>query len=147
MSEESKSSKVRKVVRPVRMLLVILLGLLLVMMRFEDSLIFIPSRYPEGNWRLPAAYIEEAWFQADDGVKLHGWFAPHPEPRAIVLVAHGNAGNITHRFDLLRGLRHLGASVLVFDYRGYGRSEGKPNEPGVLADARLLEVGLLNSRE
>ncbi len=53
-----------------------------------------------------------------------------------MLVAHGNGGNVTHRVDLMQDLRNLGASVLVFDYRGYGRSAGSPSEAGVLADAR-----------
>jgi hypothetical protein len=60
----------------------------------------------------------------------------HPEPKAVVLFAHGNAGNITNRREVMRTLHSLGASVLVFDYRGYGRSAGSPSEVGVLADAR-----------
>ncbi len=105
------------------------------MMLFEESLIFMPSKYPEGNWKPPGLALEDAWFEAD-GHKLHGWFVAAENPRATVLIAHGNAGNVTHRAELLRHFRAMGASVLVFDYRGYGRSEGSPNEAGVLADAR-----------
>ncbi|HTU27626.1 MAG TPA: alpha/beta hydrolase [Pirellulales bacterium] len=108
------------------------LGLL---MFFEESLIFMPMRYPGGNWQPPGLAVEDAWFEAD-GLKLHGWFVEAKEPRAAVLIAHGNAGNVTHRDDLLRHFSRLGASVMVFDYRGYGRSEGRPSEAGVLADAR-----------
>jgi fermentation-respiration switch protein FrsA (DUF1100 family) len=100
-------------------------------------LVFLPSKYPEGNWHLDAPLYEDAWFRAGDGVGLHGWFAEAAQPRAVVLYAHGNAGNITNLHPVLRLFRmHLHASILVFDYRGYDRSEGTPCETGILADAR-----------
>ena len=106
-------------------------------MAFEDSLIFFPSVYPSGFWNPRTFEFEDAWFNAPDGTKLHGWYVPHLRPRAVVLFAHGNAGNVSHRAELVEILVHrLGVSVLVFDYRGYGRSEGKPSEAGILADAR-----------
>jgi hypothetical protein len=114
------------------------IGYLLVlalMMLFEESLIFMPAKYPAGDWKPPGLAVEDAWFEAD-GLKLHGWYVDVAQPRAVVLIAHGNAGNVTNRDDLLRQFRALGASVMVFDYRGYGRSEGSPSEAGVLADAR-----------
>jgi fermentation-respiration switch protein FrsA (DUF1100 family) len=81
--------------------------------------------------------FEDARFAAADGVHLHGWYVPCKDRRAAVLFCHGNAGNVTHRADLLRVLHdRVGVSVLCFDYRGYGQSEGKPDEQGVLADAR-----------
>lgn len=87
--------------------------------------------------------FEDANFKAADGTKLHGWYAAAENPTAVILVAHGNAGNITHRVDLLRSLNSVvGASVLVFDYRGYGRSEGTPDEPGILQDARAARTWL-----
>ena len=83
------------------------------------------------------------WFQAADGTRLHGWYVPPPHARAAVLFCHGNGGNITHRADALQLLhQRSGVSVLIFDYRGYGRSEGKPSEAGVLADARAARAWL-----
>jgi len=117
--------------------------LLLAAMIFEESLIFFPSKYPEGNWQPRGLEFEDAWFTAADGVKLHGWYVPCQSPRAIVLFAHGNAGNLSDRADMLRYLSGpLRASVMIFDYRGYGRSEGQPNEVGVLADARAARAWL-----
>jgi len=111
--------------------------LLLLMVWFEESLIFFPSRYPQGDWQPAGLDIHDAWFEADDGTRLHGWYVPHPNPRAVVLFAHGNAGNVTHRIDQLWRLHHtVKVSVLVFDYRGYGRSDGAPDEQGILADTR-----------
>jgi len=114
-----------------------------VMMLFEESLIFFPSRWPEGDWSPAGLVWEDAHFQAADGTRLHGWFVPHDSPRAVVLFCHGNAGNVTHRADALQRLHDVvGVSVLVFDYRGYGRSEGSPNEAGVLQDARAARAWL-----
>lgn len=115
----------------------IFLLLIVVMMFLEESLIFFPARYPDGDWNPAGLVFEDAWFEADDGTKLHGWHVAHDHPRAVVLFCHGNAGNLTHRADVMRVLhQRVGVSLLMFDYRGYGRSEGKPNEEGVLADAR-----------
>jgi fermentation-respiration switch protein FrsA (DUF1100 family) len=107
-----------------------------VVMLWEEAFIFFPMVYPEGDWRLPPG-AEDAYFRAEDGVKLHGWFYAHPNPRGVILYCHGNAGNVTHRADVLLAFGRISeASVLVFDYRGYGRSEGRPNEKGILADTR-----------
>jgi len=123
--------------RVVRIALVVCLGVVLLAMIFEDQLIFAPSKFPEGNWRPSGLNQEDARFQSADHTKLHGWYIAHKNPRAFVVFCHGNAGNITHREHILRSLRDVvGVSVLIFDYRGYGRSEGKPNEAGILADAR-----------
>ncbi|MEM7476822.1 MAG: hypothetical protein AAF483_17705, partial [Planctomycetota bacterium] len=69
--------------------------------------------------------LEDAHFESADGTQLHGIFMDHPNPVAVALWMHGNAGNVSHRIDSLRLLnqRHR-LAVLVFDYRGYGRSEG-----------------------
>jgi hypothetical protein len=108
----------------------------LFMVAMENSLIYFPSVYPDGFWNPPGLTFEDAWFEAPDGTKLHGWYVPHEKPRAVVLVAHGNAGNLSHRYELLQSLYTLGVSAMIFDYRGYGRSEGTPSEAGILADAR-----------
>jgi fermentation-respiration switch protein FrsA (DUF1100 family) len=106
------------------------------MMAFENSLIYFPSVYPEGDWNPGGLAFEDAWFTAADGTKLHGWYLPCANPRAIVLFAHGNAGNLSHRRDFLELLSGLNVAVLIFDYRGYGRSAGSPTEAGILQDAR-----------
>jgi uncharacterized protein len=129
----------RRAWRIVRLALIGAVAYLLVvvyMMAMENSLIYIPSVYPDGYWNPPGLEFEDAWFEAADGTKLHGWYVPHPNPRAVVLFAHGNAGNLSHRYELLQSLAELGVSVMIFDYRGYGRSTGSPSEAGVLADAR-----------
>lgn len=71
-----------------------------------------------------------------DGVRLHGWFVPvSGEARGTVLFLHGNAGNISHRLERLAVLHRLGMETLIIDYRGYGLSAGRPDEPGTYEDA------------
>jgi fermentation-respiration switch protein FrsA (DUF1100 family) len=80
--------------------------------------------------------FEEASFRSGDGVLLSGWYVPVKNPRFTLLFCHGNAGNIMHQLDSLRLFHDLGLSCFVFDYRGYGRSGGKPREAGTYLDAQ-----------
>jgi len=73
-----------------------------------------------------------------DGEKLDGWHVPAATAvpaRGLVIVFHGNAGNISHRLDYLRMFHDLGYASLIVDYRGYGRSTGTPSEDGTYLDA------------
>ncbi len=109
----------------------------------ERSLVFAPSRYPAGDWQPPGLAYEDAWFTAKDGTRLHGWYVPREQPRAVVLFCHGNGGNVALWADVLRILHdRMGVTAMGFDYRGYGRSEGTPSEAGVLADARAARAWL-----
>ena len=79
---------------------------------------------------------EDVAFKSEDGVQLNGWWVPAEGSEYTVLFCHGNGGNIMHRLDSIDILNELGLSCFVFDYRGYGRSEGKPNEEGTYLDVR-----------
>ncbi|NIL96062.1 MAG: alpha/beta hydrolase [Planctomycetales bacterium] len=127
----------------IRVTLLTALCCLLLLMIFEERLIFFPSKY-DGSpfWQLHGRVYQDVYFEADDGTQLHGWYFAHEAPRAVVLFSHGNAGNITHRLEMANRLRGMGLSVFVFDYRGYGRSQGRPHEKGVLADARAARRAL-----
>jgi len=118
--------------------LLVLLAAWLVWM--EPRMIFYPHRELEATPAARGWRFEEVWLEASDGVRTHAWFIPAPAApgrgRVTVLFLHGNAGNISHRFEKLAFLRDLGADVLIVDYRGYGRSEGKPGESGLYRDAR-----------
>lgn len=102
----------------------------------EQRLVFAPSQYPAGDWNPPSLNKEDVWFTSADGTRLHGWYCPVHHPRATILYLHGNGGNITSRADVVCQLQKLNVTVFIFDYRGYGRSEGRPSEKGVLDDAR-----------
>lgn len=108
-------------------------------MSLTDRLIFVPSKYPEGNWKPPRslpAPITDVRFSAADGTELNAWYGSPAGARTTILLLHGNAGNLTHRVHLLAVLLALPAAVFLLDYRGYGRSAGQPTETGVYVDAQ-----------
>ena len=80
------------------------------------------------------------------GEKLNGWFVQAPQARGVVLFFHGNAGSISHRLDYLRMFRELGFSILIFDYRGYGKSSGEPSEASTYQDAEAAWNYLVETR-
>ncbi|MDT8387871.1 MAG: alpha/beta hydrolase [Thiogranum sp.] len=101
----------------------------------QPDMVFFPQRQLEAapdEWGM--AY-QDVNLLTGDGVKLHGWYVPHAEGRRTVLFFHGNAGNISHRRESIAIFHDLGLNVLIIDYRGYGRSEGSPDEAGLYADA------------
>jgi len=98
--------------------------------------VFFPSRHMPLNPSQLELPWEDVYFHARDGVKLNGWFLKNPEARSTLLFAHGNAGNISDRILKVRFFYELGLNVFIFDYRGYGKSDGKPSESGIYLDAR-----------
>jgi fermentation-respiration switch protein FrsA (DUF1100 family) len=94
----------------------------------------MPGREPEATPAAVGLAYEDVALQTVDDIRLHAWFIPAENPRATVLFCHGNAGNISHRLDSIRLLHSLGLQVLIFDYRGYGKSEGRPSEKGTFRD-------------
>lgn len=78
--------------------------------------------------------IEKAYFPSRNGTKLNCWYIKRDGARDTVLISHGNAGNLTHRSLLMKNLLDLGVSVFIYDYAGYGQSEGSPSLPGVVDD-------------
>ena len=106
-------------------------------MGLESRGIFQPAKYPHGEWVQTDVLVQDANFAAQDGTKLHGWFAAHEQPKGHALLLHGNAGNVTLLAKTLRTLnRRHNLAVLALDYRGFGKSEGKPSEEGLYQDAR-----------
>ncbi len=108
----------------------------------ERSLVYYPTRRLEATPADQGLAFEDVEPTAADGVRLHGWYVPGRRP-VTLLWCHGNAGNISHRLENLR-LFHdrLGLSVLLFDYRGYGRSAGLPSEAGTYRDAGAFRAWL-----
>jgi fermentation-respiration switch protein FrsA (DUF1100 family) len=100
---------------------------------FWRKYIFFPERE---LWVWPEDYdlkYEEVWFKATDRVLLYGWLIQNG--RYVLLFAHGNGGNISHRVDITARFYAEGFSVFLFDYRGYGKSKGDPTERGTYKDA------------
>lgn len=98
---------------------------------FEGSFIYFPTAGGVGP-----SPGEEVDLGASDGVRIHGWFVGHPQAKVSLLLFHGNAGNLENRREMILRLRDSPANVLAIDYRGYGKSDGKPSEEGLYRDAR-----------
>jgi len=78
---------------------------------------------------------EEVFVETVDGITISAWWVPADRPRATVLFCHGNAGNMSGRLDTLIIFNRLNLNTCMFDYRGYGKSEGSPSEQGTYLDA------------
>jgi fermentation-respiration switch protein FrsA (DUF1100 family) len=103
--------------------------------RFEDRFIFYPYPQVEQTPAHARLDFEDIYFMTDDGVQLNGWFVPYPQAQATLLWFHGNAGNIGHRVENIKLLHEkVGLNVFIFDYRGYGRSQGNVSEEGTYKD-------------
>ncbi len=101
----------------------------------EGRLIYYPSRALDADPSSVGLEFRDVEFTAADGVRLHGWMIPGRVPTTL-LYSHGNAGNIGDRLPIARLLADaLGVGLFMYDYRGYGRSEGTPSEAGLGRDA------------
>lgn len=104
---------------------------------FELSLVFRPHS-PTQGWRPPVDQrTQDVSFTSTDGTKLHGWWLPPTRPEAgAVLVSHGNGGNLSYCGGIAASLNNTtGAGVFLYDYPGYGHSEGSPTEASCYAAA------------
>ena len=125
--------------RMIKNILLLLLGLVLLngcMYLQQSSMIFFPYATLDqtpAEWGL---VYEDVFVDTEDGVRLHGWYIPRHGSKQALLFFHGNAGNISHRGASVEIFHRLGLNVFIFDYRGYGKSQGKPDEKGLYKDAR-----------
>ena len=105
----------------------------------QERMVFLPEiggREYAGTPQALGLAFEDVTLRTEDGETLAAWYVPASRPRGAVLFCHGNAGNISHRLDFLLMFHRMGYSTLIFDYRGYGRSSGRPTEAGTYRDAR-----------
>jgi uncharacterized protein len=121
------------------MIILILIGIVLLLSVLlyyrQESMLFFPEReirHTPGDIGLE---YEVADFRTKDGIAINGWYIPAGQDKEAVLFCHGNAGNISDRLDSIKIFHDLGIGVLIFDYRGYGKSAGKISEEGTYMDA------------
>lgn len=124
--------------RVVRIAAILLLALFLFAQYIRRTGMFFPDRYPIGNWDAHAYGVapRDETFVTRDGVKLHGWlFRANDRASPLIVWFHGNGGNITDRATVAAELARRGLAVFVFDWRGYGKSDGTPSEGKLKIDA------------
>ena len=115
--------------------------LIVVLLLLENWLVFQPSSAKSFWVEKPDSKIQDVTATLPDGTKLHGWWLPPRSPElGAVLYCHGNGGNVCHRGPIMLDFHtfHDGVGVLVFDYPGYGKSEGSASEAGCHAAAEAF---------
>ena len=124
------------------LLLLVLIYVVLVLYLYfnQANLLYLPNLGGAINNLTPTdagLKYDDATLTTDEGLRLHAWYVPAAAERGVILFCHGNAGNISNRLATVKLFNDLGFSSLIFDYRGYGRSEGKPSELGTYRDAEV----------
>ena len=109
--------------------IVLLIGVLYVLAGialyiFQSRLVYVPGAAIKTTPAAVGMRYEEVELVASDGVRLAGWYLPLADARGTVLFCHGNAGNISNLIAVAQDAHRLGLGILLFDYRGYGQSEG-----------------------
>jgi len=114
----------------------------------QSSFVYFPTRGLEGTPADADLEYDDVHVTAADGVRIHGWYVHtrEPEPKAVILLCHGNGGNVSGWMSLGEVFTVMGFDVLLFDYRGYGKSEGRPDEDGTYLDAEAAWNHLVSER-
>ena len=121
--------------------------ILFLFVRFlEQKSLYYPFRSIDYTPKDIGLDYKDVNISTDDGIDIHGWFIPAKDPEGVLLFSHGNGGNISHRLEKLQMLHELNLDILIYDYRGYGLSKGKPSEAGLYLDAEAMYEYLLNER-
>jgi fermentation-respiration switch protein FrsA (DUF1100 family) len=139
-SRQRAASRIWRITRPV---LVAYLLIVLGMMFLETWLVYPIPRLEWGDWKPSSFKYEDVYFDSADGTRLNGWLVPGVDPQRAILYCHGNGEDVAALGDFAVHLSETtGASVFIFDYRGYGYSAGKPNEAGCIADGAAAQQWL-----
>jgi fermentation-respiration switch protein FrsA (DUF1100 family) len=124
------------------------IAVLVMLMIFENRLVF-PLVSAKQHWApAPSPEIQDIEFVSADGTRLHAWWCPRIGSDDVILLCHGNGGNLSHRGNTLLKLREsFNSSVLIFDYPGYGKSEGSPSEKGCYQAADAAYDWLIKDKQ
>lgn len=151
MSEHESQSPTKRnpLWRFLRIAVGVYFGLCIVMMALESRLVYPrPRNSSPSDWKISQADQTDVMFAAEDGVTLHGWFFAHEDPDYAILYCHGNGENISHNAAYMSFLRErLKASIFIFDYRGYGKSNGSPDENGLILDGLAAQMWLADNMQ
>jgi uncharacterized protein len=128
-------------------LVAVWLSLAILIYLFQAHFVYFPSHEQLFSPKEMGMEFEDVYLTTRDKLSIHGWYIPRPGASHTLLFLHGNAGNISHRLDSLKIFHDLGLSILIIDYRGYGQSEGSPNEAGTYLDAQAAWDYLIKERQ
>lgn len=119
-------------------------GIMILMYLIQSKLLFFPSKEILATPSLLNLSYKDIYFETSDNVKINAWYTPSENSEKVVIICHGNAGNISNRLETIQIFNNVGISSLIFDYRGYGKSEGKISEYGSYLDSEAAWNYLVN---
>jgi pimeloyl-ACP methyl ester carboxylesterase len=106
--------------------------------------LYHPSKCPVGPWHTQQSLgTSDVWIESSDGVKIHAWWAQREGSPLVTLFLHGNGDNISYYKPHIQEIVAAGSSILMIDYRGYGKSSGRPSEQGLYRDSEAGFIYLL----
>ncbi|MFH1701634.1 MAG: alpha/beta hydrolase [Candidatus Zixiibacteriota bacterium] len=127
-------------------IIVIYLIILIFVYIIQHKMVYFPSHTISVTPRDANLEFEDLYLTTSDGVNINAWYVPAVASQATIIICHGNGGNISHRLETIELFNQLNLSVLIFDYRGYGRSEGKTTEDGTYKDAEAAWDYLIKTK-
>lgn len=132
-----------------RISIVILLtyaGVCVLMAALQSKLLYFPTKGIDATPADVGLAFDDLTLTTSDGVAIAAWYIPHEDATGSVIFCHGNAGNLSGRLHSFTLFHRMGVNVLAFDYRGFGRSDGKPSEIGTYEDAEAAWRYLIDTR-
>lgn len=133
-------------VKPAIIIFLAYSGILALVYAKQDGMVYFPSSEIASTPAVVGMPYEDVSLTTADGLTLHAWYIPHPGDRGTLLFCHGNGGNISHRLESVKIFHDMGLNVLIFDYRGYGASDGRPTEKGTYLDVEAAWAFLALSK-
>jgi fermentation-respiration switch protein FrsA (DUF1100 family) len=133
----------------IKLILILFAGFTVISIIFyccQSLLLYQPGRRVFSTPADIGLSYEEVCLTTPDGLRLNAWFTPADNAVFTVLYCHGNGGNLAYYLDVVQFLHTLNLSCLAFDYRGYGKSDGKPSEQGTFLDAQTAYYWLINEK-
>lgn len=128
--------------------LILFIVFFLISIRYiERHSIYFPMKDVTSTPTLVGLPYEEIYFDTSDNKRLNGWYIVNNKAKFTIIFCHGNAGNISHRLEKILIFYNLGLNIFVFDYRGYGKSQGIPSELGLYEDAHAAYNYLTKERK
>ena len=115
---------------------ILLMSVFFLVKFLENTSVFFPGKGISITPKQMGLSYEDLYLTTSDGIKINAWLVKSSNQASTIIFAHGNAGTMGERLMKIKFWHDLGLNILIFDYRGYGRSQGHPTESGIYLDAQ-----------
>jgi len=128
-------------------IVIVALFLIIYVKYLENHGIYYPAKNIEVTPELINLSFQDLYVKTKDNLLINAWLILKDNAKYTILFCHGNAGNIQDRLDKIEFFHRLGINVCIFDYRGFGKSQGRPSEQGLYVDTKAVYDYLVNNRK